>query len=148
MARNVFTSDTASAPFSSAARANDDTLVTLGVSFGMSGSVVALPDRRHHLAGAREVAAELNAAFLDVRARDVELDRGHALAVGQDPRHLDVLVDRAAADVDDDDRAEAPQFGHLLADEPVDADALQADRVEHARWRFHDARRRDAPRAP
>ena len=41
MARKVFTSDTASAPFSSAARAKDDTLVTFGVSLGMSGSVVA-----------------------------------------------------------------------------------------------------------
>jgi len=33
-------SDTASAPASSAARANGATLVTLGVSFGMTGSVV------------------------------------------------------------------------------------------------------------
>ncbi len=40
IARNVLTSDTASAPASSAARANDDTSVTLGVSFGISGSRV------------------------------------------------------------------------------------------------------------
>ncbi len=40
IARNVLTSDTASAPASSAARANDDTSVTFGVSFGTIGSRV------------------------------------------------------------------------------------------------------------
>src|SRR6266540_3987889 len=40
IARNVFTSDTASAPASSAARANEATSVTFGVSFGMTGSRV------------------------------------------------------------------------------------------------------------
>ena len=38
IARNVFTSDTASAPASSAARANEATSVTFGVSFGITGS--------------------------------------------------------------------------------------------------------------
>jgi hypothetical protein len=42
IARNVLTSETASAPASSAARANDATSVTFGVSFGMIGSVVTL----------------------------------------------------------------------------------------------------------
>src|SRR6266550_4005947 len=42
MARNVFTSDTASAPASSEARANDATSVTLGVSLGISGRRVTL----------------------------------------------------------------------------------------------------------
>jgi hypothetical protein len=41
-ARKVLTSDTASAPASSAARANDAGSVTFGVSLGMSGSVVTL----------------------------------------------------------------------------------------------------------
>ncbi len=40
IARNVLTSDTASAPASSDARANDATSVTLGVSFGITGSCV------------------------------------------------------------------------------------------------------------
>ena len=40
IARNVFTSDTASAPASSAALANDATSVTFGVSFGITGSRV------------------------------------------------------------------------------------------------------------
>ena len=34
------------------------------------------------------------------------------------------------------------QLGQLLADEAVDADALQADRVQHPGRRFDDARRR------
>ena len=42
IARNVLTSDTASAPASSAARANDATSVTFGVSFGITGSDVTL----------------------------------------------------------------------------------------------------------
>jgi hypothetical protein len=42
IARNVLTSEIASAPASSDARANDATSVTLGVSFGISGSDVTL----------------------------------------------------------------------------------------------------------
>ena len=144
MARNVLTSDTASAPASSAARANDATSVTFGVSFGMIGSVVTL---RTALTTSRvpiEAAAELDAAFLDVRARDVQLDAGDALGVRQDARDLDVLVERGAADVDDDRGAPRAQFGQLLVDEAVHADALQADRVQHPGRRFDDARRRVA----
>ena len=40
IARKVFTSDTASAPASSEARANEATSVTLGVNFGMTGRCV------------------------------------------------------------------------------------------------------------
>ena len=80
--------------------------------------------------------------FLDVRAGDVQLERVHALGIGEDARHLDVLVERRAADVDDDDRAALAQLGQPLRDEAVDADALQADRVQHAGRRFDDARRR------
>ena len=42
IARNVLTSEIASAPASSDARANDATSVTFGVSFGISGSDVTL----------------------------------------------------------------------------------------------------------
>ena len=41
IARKVFTRDTASAPASSAARANEATSVTFGVSFGITGRCVA-----------------------------------------------------------------------------------------------------------
>ena len=67
-----------------------------------------------------------------------------ALGVRQHPRQLHVLVERRAADVDEHDRAAIAQLGQALADEAVDADALQADRVEHAGRRLDDARRRMA----
>ena len=142
IARNVFTSETASAPASSAARANEATSVTFGVSFGMTGSAGDLAHRADDGVRAGEAAAERDAAFLDVRAGDVELERGNAFGIAQDSRQLDVLVDRRAADVDEDDGAAIAQLGQLLAHEPVHADALQADRVEHAGRSLDDARRR------
>ncbi len=93
---------------------------------------------------AGEAAAERDAAFLDVGARDVELERRHALGVAEDARQLDVLVDRRAADVDEDDGAAVAQLGQLLAHEAVHADPLQSDRVQHAGRRLDDARRRMA----
>ena len=93
IARNVLTSETASAPASSAARANDATSVTFGVSFGMTGSRVTLRTALTTSKRAGQAAAELDAAFLDVRAGDVQLDRRDAFGVRQDARHLDVLVD-------------------------------------------------------
>ena len=74
IARNVLTSDTASAPASSAARANDATSVTFGVSFGITGSARHLAHGADDVERAVEAAAELDAAFLDVRAGDVQLD--------------------------------------------------------------------------
>ena len=147
MARNVLTSETASAPASSAALANDATSVTFGVSFGMTGRLRHLPDGADHVERAVQAAAERDAAFLDVRAGDVQLERVHAFGIGEDARQLDVLVERAAADVDDDGRAEPAQLGQLLGDEAVDADALQADGVEHAGRRFDDALAADVLRA-
>ena len=144
IARNVLTSDTASAPASSAARANDATSVTFGVSFGMIGSARDLADGADDVVRADQAAAELDAAFLDVRARDVQLDGRDAFGVRQDPRHLGVLVERRAADVDDDRRAARAQLGQLFVDEAAHADALQADGVQHAGRRFDDARRRMA----
>ena len=64
-----------------------------------------LAHRADDVVRAGQAAAERDAAFLDVRAGDVQLDRGDPFGVGQDPRDLDVLVERRAADVDDDDGA-------------------------------------------
>ena len=107
IARNVLTSETASAPASSAARANDATSVTFGVSFGMTGRRRHLAHRADDVVRAGQAAAERDAAFLDVRAGDVQLDRGDAFGIRQDPRDLDVLVERRPADVDEDDVAPA-----------------------------------------
>ena len=144
IARKVLTSEIASAPASSAARANDATSVTFGVSFGITGSDRDLAHGAHDVVGAGQAAAELDAAFLDVRARDVELDRADAFVVGQHARDFAVFVERRSADVDEGRRVEAPQFRQLLGDEPMDANALQADGVDHAGRRFDDARRRVA----
>ena len=142
IARNVLTSDTASAPASSAAFAIALMSVTFGVSFGMTGQPRGGADGGDDIGGAVQAASERDAAFLDVRARDVQLERGDPFDIGQDLRELDVLLQRRAADVDDDHRAARAQLGHLLRDEAMDADALQADRVQHAGRRFDDARRR------
>ena len=144
MARNVFTSDTASAPASSAARANDATSVTFGVSLGITGRRVTLRTALTTSNVPFEAAAELDPALLDVGAGDVQLDGGDAVGVRQDARDLDVLVERRAAHVDDDGRVAGPQFRQLLVDEPADADALQADGVQHAGRRLDDTRRRMA----
>ena len=75
--------------------------MTFGVSFGNHRQ------RRHLAHGADDVeravqaAAEGDAAFLDVRAGDVQLECVHAFGVRQDARELDVFVEGAAADVDD-----------------------------------------------
>src|SRR4030095_14255645 len=45
----------------------------------------------------------------------------------------------AAADIDDDRRTQLTQLRQLLLDESVHADALQADRIEHAGGGFDDA---------
>ena len=57
---------------------------------------------------------------------------------------LDEYVERRSADVDEDARATLAKLGQLLADEAVNADALQADRVDHAGGRLDDPRGRVA----
>ena len=144
IARNVLTSDTASAPASSAARANDATSVTFGVSLGISGSRVAL----------RTAATTSCAAGrLQPNWMPPSLMFGHEMfsSMAATPSASERMRDTsayssivAAADVDHHDRAERAQLGQRLLDEAVDADALQADRVEHAGRRLDDPRRRVA----
>ena len=111
MARKVLTSETASAPASSDARAKDATSVTFGVSFGMTGRCVTFLTALDDVERAVQAAAERDAAFLDVRAGDVQLERVHPFGIRQDARQLDVLVERAAADVDDVRRASRRSSG-------------------------------------
>ena len=138
------TSDTASAPASSAARANDATSVTFGVSFGMSGRRVTLRTALTTSKVPVRLQPNWMPPSLMFGQEMFSSMRGDALGVRQDARHLDVLVERRAADVDDDGRAARAQLRQLLVDEAVHADALQADRVQHAGRRLDDARRRVA----
>jgi hypothetical protein len=113
----VLTSETASAPASSAAFA-----------IALSRPVQAAPER--------------DATFLDVRAGDVQLKRGDPLDVGQNSRQLDVFLQCRPADIDNHHGAARAKLGHLFSDETAYADALEPDRVKHAGGRFDDARRR------
>ena len=89
-----------------------------------------------------KTAAEGDAAFLDVRTRDIQLERGDAFDVRKNARELDVLLQRRAADVHDDGGTPGTQLRHLFGDEPVDADSLEADGIQHAGGGLHDAGRR------
>jgi hypothetical protein len=75
-------------------------------------------------------------------AGDVQLERVNAIGIRQDSRELDILVQRAAADVDDVRRTEPAQLGQLLGDVAMHADPLQTNRVQHPRRRFDDTLRR------
>ncbi len=142
MARNVFTSDTASAPASSAARAKDATSVTFGVSLGMTGSAVTLRTALTTACVPVRLQPNVIPPSLMFGQEMFSSSAATPSAVREDSRQLDVLVDRRAADVDDHDRAAIAQLGQLLPYEPVHADALEPDRVEHPRGRLDDARRR------
>ena len=86
------------------------------------------------------VDRELETAFADVRAADVELDPGHARHAVEPPDDLDVVVDRFARDVDDDRRPPAGPRAGVLLDDRVHARVLEADRVQHAGRGLGDAR--------
>src|SRR5205823_13963549 len=90
----------------------------------------------NYIERAVQTAAERDAAFLDVGARDVQLEGSDALGIRKNPGKLDVLVNRASANVDDDSRAAIAQLGELLGDESPHADALQSNGVQHAGGRL------------
>ncbi len=116
--------------------------MTFGVSFGITGSVVTFRTALTTSCVPVRLQPNVMPPSLMFGQEMFSSMRGDALGIGEDPRELDVLVDRGAADVDEHDRAPIAQLGQLLADEAVDADALQADGVEHARRRLDDPRRR------
>ena len=142
IARNVLTSEMASAPASSAARANDATSVTFGVSFGITGRRVTLRTALTTSCVPGRLQPNLMPPSLMFGQEMFSSSACDAFGVRQDARHLHVLVERGPADVDDDDRAARAQLRQPLADEAVHADALQADGVQHAGRRFDDPRRR------
>ena len=120
------------------------TSVTFGVSFGITGSVRHLPHRADDVERAVQAAAERDAAFLDVRAGDVQLERGTPSAsdrIRASSTYSSSVVPQMLTMMVAPSRA---QLGQLLGDEAVDADALQPDGVQHAGRRLDDARRRMA----
>ncbi len=93
--------------------------------------------------GLHGIGSEGDAAFLDVRAGDVDFQRCNAaffrLESGGDFR---VLLDGLAPDVDEHGAVDGAQEGEvvLMGDEFVYARILQADGVEHAAIDFRRAR--------
>ena len=137
-----------SLPASMHSRAFSRMSVWLGESLVMSGFFVSRAaggdDARAHL----RVVAELHAAFLHVRAGDVDLHRVDRRIV-EAARDLGVLLDGRAADVGDEARLGEVERRQDLPHHVVDAGVLQADRVDHAVRRFRHAVRRVAePRLP
>jgi hypothetical protein len=98
-----------------------------------------LDDARRHV----RVVAELDAAFLDVRAGDVQLDRVDRRIL-ETTRDFDVVVDRRTADVREESGFGEVERRQDRVDDVIDARVLQADRVQHALRRLVDAVRRVA----
>ena len=107
--------------------------------------------RVERLRGARAAAGDdlrrRLGRLLDVRAREVELDRLDIGAIVEALADAGVVVGGEAADRDPDAQAEPRERGQRLVEEAVDAGALQADRVEHARAPSRRSARAGCPRA-
>ena len=144
IARNVFTSDTASAPASSDARANEATSVTFGVSFGMSGSRVTF----------RTALTTSNVPVrLQPNVMPPSLMFGHEMfsSIAATPSASERMRDTSTYS-----SSVVPQMltmtvalrarssGSFSSMKRSDADALQPDRVQHAGRCFDDSRRRMA----
>src|SRR5690606_4344142 len=100
-------------------------------------------DRFHHPGRHVRVVAELHAAFLDVRAGDVDLHGADGRVV-EAPRHRDVFLDGGAGDVGDEARLAEVQCRQDVFDDVIHARVLQANGVEHAGRRLVDTVRRVA----
>ena len=114
---------------------------TFGLILVMSGSVVTLRQAATTCASSLQVRAELRAAFLDVRAGDVQFQRADAAERVEPPRDLGVFLDGRAPDVDDRRHFQLLEERPVFFDEAVHARPLQADGVQHAAGDFGGARR-------
>ncbi len=142
IARKVLTSDTASAPASSAALAMDATSVTFGVSFGMTGRCVTfftapttstVPCRLQPkvMPPSLMFGQEMFSSRACTPSASERMRASSTYSSSVLPQMLTTLV-----------APSRPQLGELLVDVAVDADALQPDRVQHAGRRLDDALRR------
>ncbi len=145
MATKVFTSEMASAPASSAARATSGMLVTLGDSFTINGRVASFFDGADHVEQHARIAAERDASALGVGARDVELVGGDSFSFVECADHVLVLLLRVAEDVaEENDVFDLLQQRELFLEEGSHSNVLQADGVQHAGCSFKQPRRRIA----
>jgi hypothetical protein len=87
------------------------------------------------------IVAELNAAFFDVRTRDVDLDRIDRRVV-ESTRDFDIVIDRRAADIRDKARFGEVERRQYRGDDVLGTRVLQSDRIQHSHRRFVHAMRR------
>ena len=141
--RSVLISETASAPCCSAAAATSAGDAQLGVSLTISGFA------RHWAHGVEQcreldrVGAE-HQPGLDVRAGDVELERGDLVALADGSNQVRDLVGRVAHHVDDQRDRQLGELRQVLREELLEALVGQPDRVQQAGRELVQARRRVA----
>ena len=97
--------------------------------------------RGHHLREQFHVRPELRAAFLDVRAGNVQFQSTDTAQRVKSPGDLGVFVNRGAPDVDDGRHLQFFEERPVFFDEPIHTRSLQTDGVEHAAGDFRRARR-------
>ena len=147
MPRSVLMSETASAPCASAAAATSAGDVQFGVSFTISG---LRGERAHARRAARAVSpgsAPMTMPVFDVRAGDVELERGDLVALGERRHELGDLLAGEAHDVDDQRHRQLGELRQVVLEVAVEALVRQPDRVDHAAGQLPQPRRRVALRA-
>lgn len=115
----------------------------VGGEFGDQRFVGYLAASLHYARGHLRVIAEGDAAFLHIRAGDVDL---HSVDVGviKQARDFGVLFHRGAGDISDKARFLEIQGGEDVIHHVTGAGVLQADSVEHASGGFHHPVRRVA----
>src|SRR6266851_5103404 len=97
-----------------------------------------------HRSGGARIVAEVKSALLDIRTRDVDLETGHTSHAVEPRGQLAIFRRALAIDVHEDGEVPLRPLRRVVADQPVDARTLEADRVEHAGRGLGDARRRRA----
>jgi hypothetical protein len=116
---------------------------TFGESFTQSGTARTRgPHGPHDLAERDRIGSEDASPFRPVRARRVQLERDDAGRAVEPRRALGELVRAVAPEVGDDARAPLAEEREPIAEEGLDADVLEADRVQHAARRLDEPRRR------
>ena len=115
--RSVLISETASAPCSSAAAATSAGEAQLGVSLTISGLAVRARTASSSAGDLARVGAE-HQAGLDVRAGDVELERGDLVALAHPFDQFGDLVVGAAHDVDDQRDGQLGELRQVLRRNP------------------------------
>ena len=133
--------ESASAPASSAARANTVMSADVRRELRDDGQARRLAHRGHHLVGHARVAAEGHPALLDVRAGDVDLEaaprRARRRAMRVTSAYSSTVSPQTLTSTAVSYAGEPRQ--HVLHEGPH-PDALQADRVQQPRGRLDDAR--------